>query len=266
MATPMPTLNKSITLQDVLADMAGDFKNFVANLTMTPDEKAERIVKKALDRALAARESARQMRTRLILIKNREDTIVTPLESFEDQEAKLIELGGKLTADKKKLAKDPLENAEKLAALDAQIGQVAQSLKTLRENPAYQTLQESYETASDAYKTALDTANRAETNWKVLKDNLPMLVQAFQVYQEAKKAREQARRGAEEQFDPNTFMNGVAADVNQAKAELRADEDVDRDLDASKPVDPVADMLAQYDAANADAGILAEFEQAAKKK
>lgn len=262
----MNTMNKSINFADVLSDMADDFKDYVANLTMTADEKADRIVKKALDRAMAFRVSAREMRLKMILIKDRDDNDITPLESFEDKDADLVKLGVKLTTKLEGLKEDAVKNADEIRAVEAQLGQISGALKTLRANPAYSTLTESYETAADAYKISLDTANRAETNYKILKDNLPMLVKAFDVYKEANQAREDARAGASEQFDPNTFMAGVAGDVAAAKAELRADEDVDRDLDESKPADPVADMLAAEDAQAADEDIMAEFAKAAKKK
>jgi hypothetical protein len=144
--------------------------------------------------------------------------------------------------------------------LEIQIGQVATTLKNLRENPAYATLSESFEAAQEAYETARNTANVAETNWKIVKDNLPALVQAFRVYKEAQQARIDAREASEDQFDPSTFMKGMEADLNEAKAALRADEQVDNDLDAMHPVDPAADLLAKFDAEKADAAILAEFE------
>ncbi len=265
MATTMPTLNRSIDFRDILASMGDDFKNLVANLTMTPEKKAAFIVEKAQNKALHAREMARQMRAKMMLIKDADDESMTVLESYEAKESKLVKLGGQLTALKNALGDAP-ENAAKVKDLEAQIGQVAGALQTLRSNPAYKTLEESYETAAEAYKVALNTANTSETSWKVLKDNLPMLVQAFAVYKDAQKAREEARGAAKDQFNPDTFMAGVAGDVAKAKADLRADKDVDRDLDEMKPVDPVEDLLAQHDASAATDDIKAEFEKAAAKQ
>ncbi len=255
----MPTLNQSISFNDVLANMGDEFKNVVANLTMTSDQKAKYIVQKALDNALAKRETARRMRSKMILIKDADDASISVLEAYELKEKKLLTVGGELTAKKNALG----DKAD--AALDAQIGQVAKALKDLRDDVTYQTLEESYETAKEAYEIALETANKAEANYKVVSANLPMLVQAFEVYKEAKKDHDDAAAGAKDQFDPNTFMKGVAGDLQNAKADLRAAQDVDRDLDAMKPVDPVADLLAAHDAASVDAGILDEFAKAAKK-
>jgi hypothetical protein len=255
-----------MNMKDVVSSMGTQIQEWIVKTTMTPQQMADRMIQSKLETALAMRESARKAKTQMMLIKDADGGRVTPLEAFEKKEVDLVALGGRLVKQKNDLlAGGKTEDDPAVKAVTLQIGQASQALQALRANPSYKTLGESYDTASDAYKQALANAQQAEQQYEVLKANLPMLMQALEVYKNAQALKKQSEKDKISPFSADNFMSGVAADVQEQKVALRASEEVDRDLTPEKPNDPVTDMLAAHESENTDAGIMDEFAKAAKK-
>lgn len=263
----MDTMLKAMTLQDILNGMETNITTWLAKSTMTRQQIAERIVEKAENQAFAFREQARMMRAQTLNIKDAQDHRTSRLEQFEADVQHRIDLGGEFTAKKNALlAAGKTEDDDEVRALTLQISQVAKALSTLRANAEFVTLKGSYETASHAYELAKENARQAEATALSLRQSLPALVQALEVYETTKAmAADQARQKVQP-FSAQGFLTDIQGDISAAQHDVRAAEDVDRDLTPEAPNDPVADMLAAREAQHADASVLAEFEAAAAKK
>lgn len=261
----MEALVKALSVQDIMKSMESQIKSWFVHKTMSRAEIADAIIRKAEEQALMLRDQARKMRAQMLNIKDSGDNRVSRLEQFENDEKKFVTLGGDLYKDREKLLETLAADDTKVKALDLQMAQVSKALETLRANVEYVTLDGSYETAEKAYELAKKNATEADNTSKSMRESLPALIQALEVYDTTKKLAEDQAHQKVETFSAGNFMKDIQGDIEASMHDVRAAEDVERDLAPEEPNDPVRDMLAAREAEAANAEIMNEFAKAAKK-
>lgn len=241
--TKIAALDKKIDLAMFLGSMFDRFKGFLA-AQLTAEEKLIKIVEVMEKDVQEKRVLARQIGAQMRAIADPDTQELEPLEALKARRAKLVQLGGKYVSD---------------ATKAAQLGQLQQEIKAIdaqisSQQSTYDTLQESYELAKNTYQEAL---NALET----VRRNGPAMIKAIEAHKAALAMKDKA---ADQKTIDTSFLSELTAELNASKAELRSNEAVDADLDATNPISIDAE-LAKIDAESIDAGLMAEFQAAAAK-
>ncbi len=250
-------LDDRINFRDVFASMGNKLKNILAS-TMTPEEKLERILMAMARDVQEKRATARKIGTQMRAMADPETPEMEPLEMLRAREARLVELGGSLYTQMQEAetAGHPRETSN----IKVRMGQVAQELTGLREG-MLATQQSTYETLVSSYEIAMQSLSQVEAAYQTARANGPAMLTALRAHEEAMALRKEAQAGS---GSPDMkFMDDLAAELSAAKAEMRADQAIDEDLNAMNPT--VDKMLADLDQEAVDANVMAEFEAASKK-
>jgi hypothetical protein len=237
-------MDKKVDLRMFLNALGGKITKLMAS-TLTDDEKLQGIIKVATEKVQQKRIAAREIGIQMKAIQDSETEELEPLEAKEKQRAQLINLATTLVNDPSKAA---------------QLGQVEQSIAGLdslinADKVTYAMLKDSYEVAKANYQKdflALET----------LRKNGPATLKAIGAYRNAVKTKDQTR--AEDAIDVS-FLNDLGADLNNAKAALRSDKELDDDIDPTKSFNVDAE-LAKMDATSVNEKIRAEILAAAAAK
>ncbi len=205
---------------------------------MTAEEKLDMIMKDMAKDVQKKRVDAREA--------GAEKQISTKeLETLEAQRKGLVTLGASICHDPEKSAQVG-QVSQKLAVIDSRISARKSLLTTQTET--YDLAAKNYQDALNAYETA--------------KSNGPAMIKAIKAQKTALERRDNASEQKTMSID---FLNDLASELENAKAELRSDIEITEDLDPSKSFNVNAE-LAKMDAQNVNAGYLAEFQTAAAAK
>lgn len=231
-------MDNRITVGMWVQGMSKRFQGILAG-TLSPEEKLALIVKEMEKDVQEKRVLARQIAAQMRAIKDPDTKELEPLEAAEARRTKLVKLGG-ANLDKPEI-----------------LGQVQQEIKGLEalitsQSATYQTLSESYDVAMANYKQTLAALDNARNNG-------PAMLAAIKAHEDALKMRDRAR--TQEEVDAS-FMSDLAVELQKTQAELRSDEAIDADLDATRP-GSIDTALAAMDEQTVDADLMAEFEAAA---
>lgn len=81
---------------------------------------------------------------------------------------------------------------------------------------------------------------------------------AIRAHQDAIKSRDEARH-PDKQVDAS-FLNDLAGELEKAKGELRSDQEIDAEVDATQP--SVNKLMTEHDLASTDEVLMQEFRSA----
>lgn len=217
-----------------------------------PDEQKLSLIVEELARdTQEKRSTARNIRARMVALADAETAELEPLEALRAKRAKLVALGARVLKEKEAL---PAAHTDAIATKAAQLGQIAQEIKAL-ESPlrsmesTYATLKESYGLAFSTYKTALEAYERAKATG-------PTLLLAIKAHREALSIRDSSRKPSA--TVDASFLDQLGSELDRATGELHADQQIEDDLDATKP-QVIGARFAAEDAASVDEAILEEF-------
>ncbi len=241
MSTRIKALDSKVNVGMFLKAMGGRLKQLLAS-TMTAEEKLAAIIEQLEIQVQEKRKLAREIGAQMRAIADPETQELESLEAFKVRRAKLVQLGGTLV-DK--------------PAKKAQLGQVSQEVNALdaqivAQQGTYDTLVESYELARTNYQQALAAL-------ETVRSNGPAMLSAIKAHKQALAARDKARR--QDEVD-TSFLDQLQAELSGVQAEMRTDQQIDKDLDAGKDFSVDA-ALAKMDAATVDDSLMAEFKVAA---
>lgn len=235
---PSNAMDSRITVTMFLQSMQGRFQKLLAG-TLTPQEKLAAIVRELETETQQKRVLAREIGAQMRALADPDTRELEPLEASRLRRTKLVALGGQ-----------NLGNAEML-------GQIQQEIKSLEsvigsQQATYDTLKESYDLAMANYKTALQALDNARING-------PAILNAIKAHEQALQLRDKTKK----QGAPDvTFMSELTAELDQTRAELRSDKEIEDDVDATKAGSLDA-ALAAMDAGHVDDSLMAEFQAAA---
>jgi hypothetical protein len=218
--------------------MAKTFQGILAR-TLSDEAKLELIIKAMTDDVQEKRVLARQIGSQMRAMADPDTADLEPLEASQARRAKLVKLGGTNLGN------------------DEMLGQIQQEIKGLdaliaSQQGTYDTLAQSYALAMTNYKQALAALESARANG-------PAMLLAIKAHHEALEQRDKVR--SQEEVDAS-FLSDLAGELQGAQAELRSDEAIDADLDATRP-GSIDAALAAMDAKTVDESLMAEFEAAA---
>lgn len=238
----MNAIDKKMDLGMFFGAMKDRFKGVLAS-TMTPEEKLAQIVKRLEIDVQEKHERARKLGGQMRALKDPETKELEPLEKFAVQRAKLVAKGGELVGQPDKAA---------------QLGQLSQEIKGLdaligSKEMTYETLKQGYDLAKANYLQAFAALEK-------IRENGSAMLEAIAANKEALAMRDAAQN--QETVD-TSFLDDLQAELTGVQAELRTDQAIDDDLDATKSFSIDA-TLAKMDAESVDAGIMDEFKAAAK--
>lgn len=234
-------LDQKVNFAMFLKSMGGRLQGLMAS-TMTPEEKLAGIIKNLEGEVQEKRVLARQIKAQKSAIADSDTKELEPLEACQVRRAKLVKLGGAMV-------KDP--------AKASQLGQLQQEIKALDAQIAshqatFDTLEESYNLAKSNYQQAL---NALET----VRNNGSAMIKAIQAQKDALEMRDKAKKQGGTDV---SFMDDLTAELNSSRAELRSDDELDKDLDGTSDFN-IDKALAEMDANTVDDGLMAEFQAAA---
>lgn len=249
-------MNSRVSLGMIIEGWGNRFKNILAG-SLTPEEKLSAIVEEMGRDVAEKRVLARQIRAKMSAIADPDTATLEPLEAAKARRQKLVDLGGKLLAQ----SRDP-QNVDRVTALQTQMKQVSIEVQSVTQlidgqQATYDTLKESYDLAFATYQQALSAFEQA-------RDNGPAILDAIRAHEDALKVRDQARAGAQKRADAS-FLTDLQKELSGAQANLRADKELENDLDATNP-HSVDAMLAADEATHVEDSLMAEFEAAAAKR
>lgn len=235
------TLDKKVNFSMFFKAMGGRLQNLLAS-TLSPEEKLAQIQDVLEGQVQQKRKLAREIGAQMRAIADPETKDLEALEAMQARRAKLVKLGGTLV--------DKPEKA-------AQLGQISQEVKALdgqikAQEATYDTLKESYELSKANYQQALSALETVRNNGQAM-------LKAIEAHKQALKMRDQAQ--SQDEVD-TSFLSELQGELSQVQAELRTDEEIDEDLDATSSFS-VDSALSKMDAASVDNDLMAEF-QAAK--
>lgn len=237
----MSILNQKLGFGDILKGVIASTKDLFAD-TLSDQQKLALIQDKLEAQVAEKRTLARTVGAQMRALADPSTTDLEKLEALQTRRAKLVELGGRHLGD-----------AAKLAAIQDEIHGLDQLIAA--NQATYNTLKEAYDVAKSNYDQALKALEQVRGQGQAI-------LAALAAHKDAQKMRDDARDT--ESVDVS-FMDDLTAELNQVKAEARADKDLDADLDASNSFN-IDTALKADESASVDAGLMAEFEAAARKK
>ncbi|MFA5124602.1 MAG: hypothetical protein WC473_02105 [Patescibacteria group bacterium] len=238
-------MDKKVNISMFFKAMGGRLQGLLAS-TLSPEEKLEQIIAELENQVQGKRVLARQIGAQMRTIADPETKELEPLEALRSRRAKLVALGGSLVGQPDKAS---------------QLGQISQEIKALDDQITSQ--QATYDTLKESYELARTNYNEALTGLNTIRQNGPAMLKAIEAHRQAVAMRDRARAQGGNKVD-TSFLDELQGELTGVQAELRSDGDIDRDLDASSGFNVDA-ALAQMDAGDIDAGLLAEFQAAAPK-
>lgn len=175
--------------------------------------------------------------------------------------AELIALGKRLDINipKKVLPSWLTTQAQKT---ELQINQASQEIGAF-DKDELQISEATYATYKESYDVAMQNLRQAELILERAEKRAPGLMKAVRAYTNAVKLRDQQRglkAGGGDAVD--NLINDWTADMENARGTLRADEKIDADLDAMRPV-TIETQMAKFDASAGNASVLDEIKKAA---
>ncbi len=235
------TMNKKLTVLDIMKGIAASAKDLFAN-TLTDQQKLDLIEQKLEDQVAEMRASARTVGAQMRALADPSTNELEKLEALQARRAKLVELGGKHLGDAAKLVaiRDEITGLDQLIAAN---------------QATYDTLKDAYGVAKGNYDAALSALEKVRGQGQAI-------LAAIAAHRNAQEIRDAANDATSVDV---SFMDDLAAELSQVKAEARADEDLDADLDASNSFNIDAALKADETTA-VDAALMAEFQAAAGKK
>lgn len=234
------SLDGKVNIGMFFSAMGGRLQSLLAS-TLSPEEKLAQIQKVLEEQVQEKRQLAREIGASKRAIADPETENLEPLEALQARRAKLVKLGGSLVGKPSK---------------QAQLGQVGQEIKALdnqiaSQQATYSTLCESYDLAKANYQQALSAL-------ETVRDNGSAILKAIEAHKQALAMRDKAK--GQDVID-TSFIDDLQGELSQVQAELRSDEDIDNDLDATSGFNVDA-ALSKLDADNIDDSLMAEFEAA----
>ncbi|MFA6228253.1 MAG: hypothetical protein WC668_03640 [Patescibacteria group bacterium] len=236
-------MDKKVNIGMFFKAMGSRLQGLLAS-ALSPEEKLTQIIAELEKQVQEKRILARQIGAQMRAIADPETKELEPLEALQVRRIKLVGLGGSLVDQPDKTA---------------QLGQVSQEVKSLDDAIASQKV--TYGTLEESYKLARANYNEALSGLNTIRQNGPAMLKAIEAHKQAVAMRDRARAQGGAKVD-TAFLGELQGELVAAQAEFRSDGDIDRDLDASSGFNVDA-ALAQLDAQDIDAGLMAEF-QAAK--
>lgn len=200
---------------------------------------------------------------------NLSEALVTASKQTADEQGKvqpspeLIALAAKfdISVPKKVLPSWLTTQAEKI---NLQVTQASQEIAGL-DKGELGIAEETYKTYSEAYAVAVKNLQQAEDILDQAENRAPGLMKAVKAFKKAIELRDKQKGKGVSGDAVNDFMTNLTAEMEQARGEYRADEQVDKDLDAMRPV-TFETQMAKYDAGQGDAGVLDEIRKSAAGK
>lgn len=220
--------------------MGGRLKGLLAS-TLSPEEKLAQIQQVLEGQVQEKRQLAREIGAQMRAIADPETKDLEPLEALQARRAKLVKLGGTIVDQPDKAA---------------QLGQISQEIKALdaqikSQEVTYDTLKESYDLAKGNYQQALSAL-------ETIRNNGQAMLKAIEAHKQALKMRDKAQ--SQDEID-TSFLGELQGELSQVQAELRTDEEIDNDLDATSAFS-VDSALSKMDEASVDDDLMAEFKAA----
>lgn len=239
------------------------FKMFVKGLgqklqgvlakSLPPEEKLKVILEEMEKDVSSKRVTAREIRARMVALSDPTTETLEPMERLRIRKEKLVSIGAKVLKEKE-LAEASGES-DKVVELSTQLGQLTQEVRAVKVSlssieSTYQTLKEAYEVALENYKVGLAAYEHA-------KDNGPSLLMAIKAHQDALQVRDQARRPPK--AVDASFLNDLSTELGKAQQELRSDQQLDQELDATNST--AYSAFSEADGQSVDEEIMKEFRE-----
>lgn len=242
--TKIKALDEKINTGMFLEGLFKRFRVFLVAQLLTDEQKLAKIIEVMEKDVQKKRVLARQIGAQMRAIADPDTQELEPLEALKARREKLVQLGGKNVNDPAKAA---------------QLGQLQQEIKAIDAQIASQ--QATYDMQSESNALAKKNYQEALNALETVKRNGPAMIKAIQAHKQALADKDKA---ADQEKIDTSFLNDLTDELNASKAELRSDEAIDADLDATNPSSIDAE-LAKMDAETIDAGLMAEFQAAAAK-
>jgi hypothetical protein len=234
------TLNKYLDFSDVLKGLSDSITNILTS-GMNDEEKLNAVLDKMANQVQDLRVKARKAGAEMRALSDPDTAALEPLEAAQERRRKLVALGGKHMDD-------PVRQ-----------GQIAQEIEGLQS--ALNSLEGSYEIRKQTYEVALANYQKALQAYESMRNNGPAMMAAIQAHTDALESRETLTQGGD-QID-TSIMDTLAAKLQGVQAELRSDEELTEDLDASNSGSIDAE-LAQMDAQEVSSDLMEEFRAASQ--
>lgn len=283
-----------LSFQDVVGKLFQNGRDAIARAFLKDEDVMAILEANAVEQVTDFRKTARQVRARMLALTDPDTQALEPLERLQAQRQKMVAFAGQLHKLSQMLRAEaagipneqgrivPSQELVQLAssvniavsktvlpgwltnqadAVDVQIRQGAQEIKALSEGELAM-YEQTYAVLSETYQVALNNLKQAEEVLRQIQVQAPGIVLAIQAHKEALNLADDARQATVEGSGVNSFMGDLQKQMNNARAEYRADHEVDADLDAQTPVS-FADMANAYDMGGVDDDIMAEISAAA---
>lgn len=283
-----------LSFNDVVGKLFQNGRDAIARAFLKDEDVMEILEANAIQQVTEFRQTARQVRARMLALTDPDTQALEPLERLQVQRQKMVQFAGQLHKLSQMLRAEaagvpseqgrivPSQELVQLAssvniavsktvmpgwltnqadAVDVQIRQGAQEIKALSEGELAM-YEQTYSVLGETYQVALNNLKQAEEVLRQIQVQAPGIVLAIQAHKEALNLADDARQATVEGSGVNSFMGDLQEQMNKARSEYRADHEVDADLDAQTPVS-FADMANAYDVSGVDADIMAEISAAA---
>ncbi|MDO8668860.1 MAG: hypothetical protein Q7K65_01025 [Candidatus Buchananbacteria bacterium] len=236
-------LDKKVNFTMFFKAMGGRLQKLLAS-GLKPEEKLEQIIHVLTVQVQEKRQLAREIGAQMRAIADPETKELEALEALQARRAKLVKLGGSLIGQP--------NNASQMGQLSQEINGIDAQIKA--EETTLETLKESYELAKANYQQALSAL-------ETVKGNGNAMLKAIEAHKQALSLRDKAQN--QDEVD-TSFMSELQGELSQVQAELRSDDDLEDDLDATNTFNVDA-ALARMDSASVDSSLMAEFQAATGK-
>ena len=138
----------------------------------------------------------------------------------------------------------------------ARLGQISQEVKALDDRIASQ--QATYKTLQESYNLAKDNYQQAFLALETVRENGAAMLKAIEAHKQALALRDEAQ--SQDKID-TSFLNDLQNELSQVQAEIRTDDEIENDLDATSNFS-VDSALSKMDEASVDNDLMAEFKAA----
>lgn len=267
-------LAQHMTAADILDGAMNSLRKKIAKALMTDEQMIAALQADTETEARRIRQETRATGAQMRALADPDTKQLEPLEALRARKARMLSMAAGWEKERQALESKAAEaeaagNTDEAAKLHQQAGalkqQIAQGALEIQalQNGELGVNENTYGTLKDAYELQMKNLAAAEQAVRVARLQAPAMLQALKANKTAKAIADKARY---QSTGPDLwYVNDLQKEMETAAAERRADDQIDRDLDATQPVS-VFDQHAEGDVAEAPADIMAEITAAAAAK